>query len=259
MRDRPLAVVTGASTGIGYELAKLCASRGFDLVVAADEPQIATAAENLKEGDIRVWSIETDLSTMAGVEALCELIERLKRPVDCLIADAGRGLGGAFLDQEFSKIRRVIDTNIIGTVFLTHKIGRDMRARGKGKILIVGSVAGFIPGALLAVYNASKAFLYNFSTALATELEGTGVTVTCLMPGATETEFFRRAEMLDTEADQKKKDDPADVARDGFVAMMEGRREIVSGWHNKLLAMLAHVTPSAVLSKTNRQLSASKH
>ncbi|MEK4035561.1 SDR family NAD(P)-dependent oxidoreductase [Methylocystis sp. IM3] len=256
MEPRPLAVVTGASTGIGIEFAKLCATRGYDLVIAADEPEIAQAAEAIRSEDARVWEIETDLSTMAGVAALYDLLRRLARPVDILIANAGRGLGGDFLDQDFSQIRRVIDTNITGTVYLTQLIGRDMRSRGSGGILLVGSIAGFITGSFQAVYHGTKAFIYNYSTALADELQGTGVTVTCLMPGATETEFFRRAGMLDTEAGRARKADPAEVARDGFEALMEGRREIVSGWQNKLLALVSHVTPASILAWRNRQFSA---
>ncbi|WP_363346437.1 SDR family NAD(P)-dependent oxidoreductase [Methylocystis echinoides] len=256
MNPRPLAVVTGASTGIGFELAKLCAERGYDLVIAADEPEIEQAANSLRKGETRVVEIEADLATAAGVEALYDCVKRVARPVDILIANAGRGLGGAFLDQEFEGIRRVLDTNVTGTVYLTHLIGRDMRARGTGKILIVGSIAGFISGSFQAVYHGAKAFIYNFSTALADELKGTGVTITCLMPGATETEFFRRANMLDTEAGRSKKADPAEVARDGFDALMEGRQEIVSGWQNKLLALVSHVTPASILAWRNRQFSA---
>lgn len=256
MRPRPLAVVTGASTGIGLELARLCAARGFDLIIAADEPRIAEAADELRSDDTRVWEIETDLSTLAGVDALYQLIERLSRPVDVLVANAGRGLGGAFLDQDFAKLRRVIDTNVTGTVCLTQLVARDMRARGAGRILVLGSIAGFIPGSFMAVYNGSKAFLYNFSMALADELKGTGVSVTCLMPGPTETEFFRRAEMEETEAGRSKKASPAQVARDGLDALFEGRTEIVSGWQNKLLALAAHVTPASILARRNRQISA---
>ncbi|WP_442756243.1 SDR family NAD(P)-dependent oxidoreductase [Methylocystis sp. JAN1] len=255
MRARPLALVTGASTGIGYEFAKLCAQRGHDLVIAADEAQIIRVAEELRGGDVRVWELQCDLSTMAGVEALYRLAQGLARPIDILIANAGRGLGGAFLDQDFAAIRRVIDTNVTGTVYLTQLVGRDMRSRRAGRILIVGSIAGFIPGSFQAVYHGSKAFLDNFAAALADELDGAGVTVTCLMPGVTDTEFFRRAGMLDTQAGRSKKDDPAEVARQGFDALMEGRREIVTGWHNKLLTMTAQITPAWLLARRNRQLS----
>jgi uncharacterized protein len=257
MRQRPLAIVTGASTGIGLALAKHCAARGFDLILAADEPEIVAAAEEVRSPETRVWEIETDLSTMAGVDALCNLVARLTRPVDVLIANAGRGLGGAFLDQDFLQVRRVLDTNVTGTVYLTQRIGREMRAKRSGRILIVGSIAGFIPGSFQAVYHGTKAFLYNFSNALADELRDSGVTVTCLMPGVTDTEFFRRAGMLDTEAGRSTaKADPAEVAQDGFDALMEGRREIVSGWGNKVMSLVAHVMPASILSWQNRRLAA---
>ena len=120
------------------------------------------------------------------------------RPIDALLANAGRGLGRAFIDQDFREVRRVIDTNVTGTVYLLQKVARDMKDRGHGRILITGSIAGFMPGTFQAVYNGTKAFLDSFSFALRAELKGSGVTVTCLMPGATETDFFERADMLDT-------------------------------------------------------------
>jgi short-subunit dehydrogenase len=141
-----------------------------------------------------------------------------------LLANAGRGLGKAFLDQRWPDIRHVIDTNVTGTLYLLHKIGRDMRTRGRGRVLITGSIAGFMPGTFQAVYNGTKALLDSFSFALRAELKVSGVTVTCLMPGATETEFFERADMLDTKVGQSKKDDPADVAKVGYDAMMRGPR-----------------------------------
>src|SRR5205085_6170380 len=168
-------------------------------------------------------------------------------------ANAGRGLGKAFLDQDFGDVRRVIDTNITGTTYLIQKVGRDMRARGQGRIRITGSIAGFIPGTYQAVYNATKAFLDSFSFALRHELKGSGVSVTCLMPGATETDFFERADMLDTKVGQAKKDDPADVARQGFEAMMRGEGDVVTGWHNKLRSAIALVTPSEMLAERHRR------
>jgi short-subunit dehydrogenase len=142
--------------------------------------------------------------------------------VDVLIANAGRGLGGAFLDQEFGKIRGVIDTNVVGTTYLLHKVVREMRNRNGGRVLITGSMAGFIPGSYQAVYNASKAYLNSLSFALREELRDTAVTVTCLLPGATETDFFRRAEMLDTKVGAEEKDDAAMVT-DGIQGNAEGR------------------------------------
>jgi len=148
----------------------------------------------------------------------------------------------------------VIDTNITGTIYLTHRVARAMRDRGEGKILFTGSIAGFIPGTFQAVYNASKAFIDSFSFALRAELKDTGVTVTCLMPGATETDFFERADMLDTKVGQDPKDDPADVARVGFDAMMRGDGDVVSGWKNKLQTAMASVTPAGVLAEQHRKM-----
>jgi uncharacterized protein len=248
---RPLAVVTGASTGIGYELAKCCAENGFDLVVAADEPAIEEAAASFRALGATVEAVEADLATLDGVDRLCQAVAG--RPVEAILANAGRGLGKGFLDQDFADIRHVVDTNITGTIYLLHRLGADMRARGSGKILITGSIAGFMPGTYQAVYNATKAFLDSFSFALRHELKGTGVSVTCLMPGATETEFFERADMLDTKIGQGKKDDAAGVAQSGFKAMMRGDGDVVTGWKNKLQSAIANVTPADVLAEMHRK------
>jgi len=148
----------------------------------------------------------------------------------------------------------VIDTNITGTLDLIQRIGRDMRAAGNGKILVTGSIAGFIPGTFQAAYNGSKAFLDSFSFALRNELKDSGVTVSCLMPGATDTEFFERADMLDTKVGQAKKDDPAMVAEIGFKAMMDGEGDVVTGWKNKLQSAIANVTPASVLAEQHRKM-----
>lgn len=248
---RPLAVVTGASSGIGYELAKLCAENGYDLVVAADTP-IDEAAQDFRNLGAQVDAVETDLATLEGVDELYNAIQG--RPVDALLANAGHGLGRAFLDQDFDEIRHVIDTNITGTVYLIHQVGRDMRSRGQGRILITGSIAGFMPGSFQAVYNGTKAFVDSFSFALRNELKDTEVTVTCLMPGATDTEFFERADMMDTKVGTQEKDDPAKVAKDGFEAMMKGEGDVVSGWKNKLQAAAASVTPSSVMAEQHRKM-----
>jgi uncharacterized protein len=226
MADRPLAVVTGASTGIGYELAQCCVDNGFDLVIAADEPEINEAANTFRNFGAKVEVVEADLATEEGVDKLYEATKRTGWPVEALLANAGRGLGHGFLDQDFGDARRVIYTNVTGTVYLIQKIGRDMRQRGQGRILITGSIAGFTPGTFQAVYNGSKAFLNSFSWALHNELKDTGVSVTCLMPGATATEFFERAGVEDTKIGQAEKDDPADVAKTGFEAMMRGDGDV---------------------------------
>lgn len=146
-------------------------------------------------------------------------------------------------------MRHVIDTNITGTIYLVWKIGREMRARRRGRILITGSIAGYLPGTYHAVYNGTKGFIDLFAAALHAELKDAGVTVTCLMPGATETEFFERAGMEDTKIGRADKDDPAKVANDGFDAMMKGEGGVVSGWHNKMQTALASVLPASVLAE----------
>ena len=247
------AIVTGASTGIGFELARLCASKGYDLLIAADEPEIETAAEALRQevNSIAVVALKADLATIEGVDKLYEVAQ--SRKVDVLMANAGRGLGHAFLDQEWARIRQVIDTNVMGTTYLLHRLGQDMRRRNEGQILITGSIAGFTPGSFQAVYNASKSYLNSLSFALREELRDTKVTVTCLMPGATETEFFVRAGMLDTKVGSEDKDDAAMVARKGFEAMMNGEGDVVTGLKNKIQSAVANVTPAEMLAKQHRK------
>lgn len=249
---RPFAVVTGASSGIGRELARCCAGYPFDLLLAADDPAIEDAAAQLRATGVAVEALQVDLATAEGVQRLHAAIAG--RPVDALLANAGHGLGRAFLDQDFVEVRHVIDTNITGTIDLIQRVAKPMCARGRGRILVTGSIAGFMPGTFQAVYNGTKAFIDSFSFALRNELKDTGVTVTCLMPGATDTHFFARADMLDTKVGQQDKDDPADVARAGFRAMLDGEGDVISGLKNKLQAALAAVTPSAVLAEQHRRL-----
>jgi uncharacterized protein len=254
MPERKFAVVTGASTGIGLELARECARHDFDLLIAANEPEINDAADALRREGGTVETVQADLATLDGVDALYEKING--RRVDALLANAGRGFGKAFLDQDFKDARYVLDTNVTGTIYLIHRVGRAMRAQGEGRILITGSIAGFTPGSYQAVYNGTKAFLDSFSYALREELKDTGVSVTCLMPGATETEFFRRADMMDTKVGTGKKDDPTDVAKNGFAAMMKGEGGVVSGLQNKMQAAMAHVTPAETLAKQHAKMAA---
>jgi uncharacterized protein len=249
--NRQFAIVTGASSGIGYELARLCAKNGFDLLIAADRPLHQVTHELQQLGAV-VEAVETDLATKDGVDKLYAATRG--RPVDALLANAGHGLGNAFLDQDFDEARHVIDTNITGTIYLIQQVGRDMRGRGSGRILITGSIAGFMPGSFSAVYNGTKAFVDSFSFALRNELKDSGVTVTCLMPGATETEFFERAGMTDTKLGQDKKDDAADVAQAGFDAMMRGEGDVVTGWKNKLQTAIADITPPGILAERHRKM-----
>jgi short-subunit dehydrogenase len=249
---RPLAIVTGASSGIGYELAICCAREGFDLLVAADTPEITGAADTFRAFGASVDALQVDLATLPGVDGLVDAIRG--REVEALLANAGHGLGKGFLEQDFKDVLHVIDTNVTGTIYLIQKVARGMRTRRKGRILITGSIAGFMPGTFHAVYNGTKAFIDSFSFALRAELKDTGVTVTCLMPGATETDFFNRADMLDTKVGQSEKDDPADVAKIGFDAMMRGDGDVVSGWKNKLSSAIANITPAEVLAEQHRKM-----
>ena len=250
--NKPFAIVTGASSGIGLELAAICAQEGFDLLVAADRPEIHTAAEKFRSLGAEVTVVEGDLASREGVDRLWAAAAG--RPVDALLANAGHGLGRAFLEQDFDEVRHVVDTNVTGTIYLVQLVGRTMQSRGQGRILLTGSIAGFMPGTYQAVYNGTKAFVDSFSFALRAELKDSGVTVTCLMPGATETDFFERADMLDTKVGQGAKDDPADVARIGFDAMMRGDGDVVSGWKNKLQSAIANVTPAAILAEQHRKM-----
>jgi short-subunit dehydrogenase len=249
--DHSFAIVTGASTGIGFELAKCCAHKRFDLLIASDDGKIDEAAEELRALGVDVRGLTLDLSNTDSVDTLYSATNG--RPVDALLANAGHGLGRSFLDQDFEDIRHVIDTNITGTVYLIHKVGKAMRARGAGKILVTGSIAGFKPGSFQAVYNASKAFDDSFAAALRNELKDTGVTVTCLMPGATDTEFFERADLMDTKIGQAEKADPTDVAQLGFEAMMKGDDGVIAGWRNKVQVAMARVTPSSRLAEQHRK------
>jgi uncharacterized protein len=247
---RPLAIVTGASSGIGLELAREAATRGYDLIIAADEP-LDTAAQSLRALGAQVEAVQTDLATRDGVEQLFSTASG--RDIDALLANAGHGLGKGFLDQEFAEVQHVINTNITGTLDLIQKVARQMRRRMQGKILITGSIAGFMPGTFQAVYNGSKAFIDSFSAALGNEIKDSGVTVTCLKPGATETEFFHRAEMEDTKVGQAKKDDPADVAKTGWDAMNKGEPAAIHGLKNKLQVAAAGVMSDATTAKLHRK------
>lgn len=194
-----------------------------------------------------VESVEADLASKEGVDWLLAMLRA--RPVAFLLANAGHSLGHAFLDQKFVDARHVIDTNITGTLYLIHSVGRMMRERGFGRILITGSIAGFMPGTYQAVYNGTKAFIDSFAFALREEVKDHGITLTVLIPGPTETKFFERAGMEDTKVGKASKDDPAMVAKVGFEAMLRGDGDLVSGWKNKLQTAVASVTPAGVLAK----------
>ena len=248
-----LAVITGASTGIGRELAKIAAAEGYDLILVADEPAIDAAAGEIRASGVSVEAVEADLASFEGNDQLLAAIG--ERRINILIANAGRGLGHAFVTQSPDDWRRVIDTNVTGTTYLLQKVAQRMTTQGEGSILIVGSIAGLIPGSYQAVYNGTKAYLDSFSYALREELKESGVSVTVLMPGPTDTEFFRRANMLDTPVGRDDgKEDPAKTARNGWDAMVDGSAHVVSGVKNKIQAALSHLTPDTMLAKQHTKM-----
>ncbi|NWG47139.1 MAG: SDR family NAD(P)-dependent oxidoreductase [Alphaproteobacteria bacterium] len=258
MPERPLAVVTGASSGIGRALARCCAEGGYDLVIASDEAKIVQVAEELRKTGVRVEPVEADLASDGGRETLFAAIAG--RPVDALLANAGRGQGGSFLEQSWSDIRDVLDLNVTQTLAVVHRIGRGMQERGHGRILITGSVVDSIPGPFNSIYNASKAFVDSFSHALRNELKDHGVSVTCLIPGATDTDFFERAGLADTRLGQSEhKADPDKVARQGYEAMLRGEAGTVSGVLHRLQAVVAGLIPDTVLARMHRRLAEPKH
>lgn len=253
LASRRLAVVTGASSGIGYHLALCAVEKGYDLVVAADMPLDEALLDFKSLGCHNVVPVQCDLATREGVEELCKAIGG--REVDALMANAGHGLGGAFLEQDIGDIQHVVNTNITGTIYLVQQIARGMVARGEGRILVTGSIAGFQPGSFHAVYNASKAFIDSFSEALRNELQGTGITVSLLMPGATDTEFFERANLGGTYMGHNlKKDDPADVARIGFEAMEKGEADVVAHLKNKLQVIASKIFPAQAVAAAHRRI-----
>ncbi|HEY8593151.1 MAG TPA: SDR family NAD(P)-dependent oxidoreductase [Sphingomicrobium sp.] len=249
MSSRKLAIVTGASSGIGLELAKCAARDGYDLIVAADTPFVE-AGPALQEFGVDIDQFEADLATQQGVDQLLQKIGN--RQVDVLVANAGHGLGHGFLDQSPQEWQHVINTNITGTLLLIQPIVQKMVERGEGRVLITGSIAGHLAGAFQAVYNGSKAFIDSFAAALNEEIKDSGVTITCLKPGATETNFFHRAELEDTKIGQAKKDDAADVAKAGWDGMNSGEPAVIYGLKNKMQVAAAGMMTDATTAKLHR-------
>lgn len=250
---KPLAVVTGASSGIGRELAKQFAEHGFDLVVAAEDDTIDSAAREFQALGVSAIPVQVDLATSDGVEALYAAIEGTGREVDAIALNAGVGVGGSFVDNDLHDEINLINLNIVGTVHLAKLVVRDMVERGEGRILFTSSIAALMPGSFQAVYNASKAFVQSFSEALRNELKDTGVVVTALQPGATETNFFHRAGLDDTKVGASKKDDPADVAKQGFDALMDGKDHVIAGsLKTKVQGAVSKVLPDTVKAEQHR-------
>lgn len=233
--SKPLAVVTGASSGIGYHLAREFAEHGYDLLICAEDAELDQAATDLRALGAAVEALQTDLATDGGVDELYGRITAAGRPVAALALNAGIGAGGAFAGPDgdrtdLAQELQIVDLNVRSTVHLAKHVITDMVARDEGRVLFTSSIAATMPGSFQAVYNASKSFVQSFALALRNELKDTNVSITSLMPGPTETEFFERADMLDTKVggDPDSQDDPADVARDGFEALMAGKERVIS-------------------------------
>ncbi len=234
------AVITGASSGIGYELAKVFAEEGYNLLVVAEDAGIFEAAGIFKNIGREVRAQQQDLATFDGVEALHEEIKALGSSVDCVVMNAGVGSSGVFAETDLTKELNLIQLNIASVVHLTKLVLPEFLARKQGNLLFTSSIAAETPGPYEAVYAASKAFVQSFAEAIKYEVKDSGVLVTALQPGATETNFFARAGMTDTKVGQAKKDDPAQVARQGFDAMKAGKDHIVAGsLMNKINAVMS--------------------
>jgi short-subunit dehydrogenase len=254
--DRSLAVVTGASSGIGYELAKQFAQHDFDLVVVAEDEGITRAARDLEGLGVTVLPVRADLATYQGVEQAYDEATAAGRPIDALVINAGIGVSGEFATTDLADDLKLIDLNVRSSVHLAKRGVQQMVGRGAGRILFTSSIAATQPGPFEASYAASKAFLLSFAEAVRNELKDSGVTVTVLMPGATETRFFDRADMRDTKLGAGRKDDAAEVARQGFEAMMQGRDHVVTGsFMNRVLAGASKLAPEKTKARLHGRLS----
>jgi len=248
------AVVTGASSGIGFELAKQFARNGFDLMIVAEDEDIFDAASEIESLGAKVEPVQIDLAAKDGVDELYERISSYGAPVDAIAINAGVGVGGAFLENDIEDEMNIIELNVISTVRLSKLVLRDMVVRNEGRVLFTSSIAADAPGPYEAVHAASKAFIQSFAEAIRNELKDTGITITSLQPGPTDTRFFERAGMLDTKAGAGKKDDPAVVAKEGFEALMSGRDHVVTGsMKNKLQSTMSKVVPETTAAEMHRR------
>lgn len=246
------AVITGASSGIGLELAKVFANNGFGLLIAAENDEIHDVAQDIKAYGHSVQALQVDLSTYEGVEKLYSAIKALPAPLHSIVMNAGFGVGGQFIETDLAREMNLIQLNIVSLVHLTKRILPEFVQRNEGRILFTSSIAAEMPGPYYAVYAASKAFVQSFSEAIRGELKETEVIVTALQPGATDTNFFARADMLDTKAGRNKKDDPKDVAQDGFDALMAGKDHVVAGSiKNTIQTTMARIMPEKLQAKVH--------
>lgn len=255
-----VALVTGAAAGIGQELAHLFAKDQYQLILVDQNAEgLRHFADQLRaQHGVPVTLITQDLAQMGAAQAVYQAVQAQGLQVDVLVNDAGFGEYGMFLDSSIERNSAAIHTNILALVELTYLFGREMKGRGKGRILQLGSTAAYTPSPQMAVYSATKSFVLSFSEALANEFKGSGVTVTVLCPGATDTDFFERAGAENTNAAQAPLADPKDVARDGYQALMNGEVRVISGLTNKVQAMLSNVMPDSLIAAGMRKVFAEK-
>ena len=254
-QDRPLAVVTGASSGIGLELARQFAEHGYDLVIAAEDPGITRAAAELGQTGAQVTPEQVDLRQADGVEQLYKAAATSGRPLAAVAINAGVGVHGRFAETDLQAELDLVKLNVMSALHLAKRAVTDMVPHGEGDILFTSSIAATMPGPYETVYAASKAFDASFAEGLRAELKDTGVSVTSLMPGPTDTEFFERADMTDTKLGQSSKDDPAEVAKDGYEALMAGKDKVVAGsMKNKLQAAAGRVLPNEATAGMHRKM-----
>ncbi len=245
MRDK-LALVTGASSGIGYELAKELASRGYDLVVASAGDRLISAAQAFRASGAEVTEVGVDLATREGVDKLWDSVEALGRPVDVACINAGVGVGGSFLETDLDEELNMVQLNCASTVHLAKHVVNQMLPLRAGRLLFTASIAGEMVAPREAVYAATKAFVLSFSHSLRYELKDSGLTVTALQPGPTDTDFFHRAGMDNTQVGQEGKSEsqPEDVARQGLDALFAGEDHVyAASFKTKLEGTLANLVP----------------
>jgi short-subunit dehydrogenase len=256
------ALITGATSGIGYELAKLFAKDQYNLVIVArNEKELNNCSNEMKQQyGVNVITIAKDLFKRESPFEVYDEVKARGLQIDVLVNDAGQGQYGEFKDTDINRELDIIQLNIGAYITLTKCFLREMVDRKEGKILNVASIAGKMPGPYQSVYHGTKAFVQSWSEALRSELKDSGVTVTSLLPGATETDFFNKAQMQDSKIMQEDMSDPADVAKDGYDALMAGKDMIVSGMKNKMQVGMANVMPvSMVADKTKKQQEPSKN
>jgi len=253
LNNKKYALITGATSGIGYELAKLFANDRYNLVIVSrDEQELETKAEEFKQFGIEVTTLQKDLFDREQTKTIYQDVKNLGIEIDVLVNDAGQGIYGEFKDTDLERELDIIELNISALVILTKDFLKDMIGRNSGKILNLASIASKTPGPWQSVYHGTKAFVLSFSEAIREEVRDTDITITALLPGVTDTDFFNKADMNDSKAiqDEDAKADPAEVAKDGFEALMAGKDKVISGFKNKVQVSMSNLMPDSTVAHT---------